>query len=194
MKKFLTLRNVLLFGGALLAIIAFFVAFAAGLNGTLQGIGAIKTSGLIIGTRKAIFDGETYSGREVEMLFGKYRPGLSLAGIIIMLVSGLAAVVVALFVKKPWTKWVLVGLAGLMLMSAIFVFCLKNSEVAAMVDYVLDQGDGDRSQRQQYINEYYEIFKDMHLNAGSWFTGIFGVLGTGAIAASQFVPEKQLLK
>lgn len=190
MRKFLTLRNILLFGGAFLAILAFFIAFAAGVNGKYE-VGNMSSAGLIMGQRTVSANGHTYTGTNVSMVFGDKRPVLAVIGVILIILGGVLAPVAAIFLKKPWVKWVFVGVAVVILVGAIFVFCLKGSLINAIADAIIDAGDAGSTARSEIIEIYTEAFADMHINAGAIFTGIFAILGALAIGASQFVPDKK---
>lgn len=192
MKKLFTLRNILVCLGALLAVGSFFIAFAAGFSyteDTLHGSATVIVSNVIIGKRFiTTIIGNIASINAVE---NAAHAGLSLAGIIMMLIAGLAACVFAfVFGKHKWAKWVIVGCAVVILTGAIFAFCMKDSYILSSVDKLIKDGDFPASQRQTLINDYRETLKNAKLNVGYVFTGLFGVFGALIIAASQFVKEK----
>ena len=153
MKQYLTLRNVLKYGGVLLGLIAFFFMFG---NQLYQGNTQLKFN-------LALFGDETYKGAV-----------LSFVGYILILL-GSAATVVAVFAKggEKTKKYVALGSAFLMVLGAIFVF----------VEAAVFNANNAK---------YYIV--DVKLMAFPIIAGVFAILGGGAIVASEFVPDRQLVK
>lgn len=173
MKEKLNLRNFLAWGGALLAIIAFFVCMTAGLKGTIgTGIGQVTTNlkGLIIGTQKQVVEGIT---AEMPSDFVA-RPVLSLVGIILALVAALAVVVVSFVVKDEKTQKIITLVCGVVIVvAAVLVLLLKSGYISAYANKM----EADK----ELVKEQFASFK---LNGGAIATAIMLVLGGGAVIAS----------
>ena len=147
MKKYLTLSNCLKAGAVLFGLIAFFLMFSKQLY--LE----------VLGSKGYVeFD---------DALFGKGGAVISFVGYLIMFLAS-AGVCALVFVEmdEKIKKYINFGLAGLLLLGAIFVF------IEASV-----------------VNGDYSAY---HLAAGPVFAGIFGILASIAVVASEFVPDKQL--
>ena len=151
MKKLLTLGNVIKAGAVLFALIAFFMMFTKQLYVEL------------LGNRGYVdFD---------DALFGDYGSVISFIGYLFILLSALAVcALIFLGLDAKIKKLVNLGLAGLLFLSAIFVFI-----EAAVVN--------GRTDTSAY-----------HLTGGPVVAGIFAIIAALAVAASEFVPEKQLVK
>ena len=191
MKKFLTLRNIVLCGAVLFALVAFFVSFGANLTVTMDG-GRGKLLNIVWGCKVAVFNGER------EVLPYDIGPSvLPLVGLILVLVGGLGAAVVGLFIQKPWARFVVVGCAVIVLTGAIFQFFFVSAFARAFVD-ALVKTSGVNPSPEEY-NEILNVYKTQFQNGnpscpGAVLSAIFGIVAAGAAGASQFLPEKQLVK
>lgn len=166
MKKKLIKRNILVWAGALLAIVAFFVAFSAGLKTS-----SIEIKGLIIGTVSGSASVGTITTDE------GFHATLSLIGIIVGLVAAAGAVVTTLLVKDKKVSKLLIVVCGLlMVVACVFVFLLKQSYIstgAAKLGFPRDV--------------VAEAYKSMNINAGCVISAILFGLGGVTTVASEFV-------
>lgn len=157
MKQFLTLKNVLKLGAALLAIIATILMFGSQLSFTYVG------------------DTTRHYIAYEDALFGKYGSVLSFVGYLLMLIGGLVGILVA-FTKTSdqIKKYITIGVAVIVLTGAIFVFveaAVYNNNVG-----------------KTYLTN------PAQLAACPIIAGILGILASLALAASEFVPDMQLVK
>lgn len=115
--------------------------------------------------------GKVYYVKFDDALFGDHGAILSFVGYLLMLIAGIVAGLLV-FLKAPENvkKYVALGVAVVMLTGAIFVFV-----EAAVVNNSVGS----------------ETYK---LHAFPIIGGILGVVGALAIAASEFVPDKEFAK
>ena len=145
MKKLVALPNLLKLAGAVLGLVAFFMMFTNQVYAELLGNRAFVE-----------FD---------DALFGENGAAISFVGYLLLLLGALGLCAMAVLkVDKKMRKYVTLGLAGLLLLGAIFVLI----EAAVL--------NGDSS-----------VY---HLAAGPVFAGIFGILAALLGCASEFVPAK----
>lgn len=188
MKKILTLRNILLGVGAILAIAAFFIAFAAGLSGTVSGMkGAIK--GTIIGPLMSkTGDGPWESIGDSEFSAHAVLP---LIAIIVMMVVAIAAVVCTILIKNDKAKKIVTIVMGAVVVAAAaVVFGLKDSFINSNIAKLISDGTIPAEYAETYRGYMADMLRDMHLNAGTIFTAIIGMIGGGAILGSAFIKSK----
>ena len=192
MKKLFTLRNIVLFAGALVLLVVFCLSFAATIKVSDSGhVGVLKN--IIWGCSKFVVDGEVTTPK---LIVGVDKVGpatLPFVGMLLILVALLGAVVVALLVKKPWAKWVVVGLAVLAITGAVFQFFAIDQFIRVAVNALAKQyGITDKNEIAKAIAEYKHIFAIMNAKAVmSTLLGVFGIVGGLAVGASQFLPEKK---
>lgn len=190
MKKYLTLRNVLVFSAAVLAIVAFFVAFGSGIFEIDEG-DRYEYLGIVIGTLK-IIDGAHTGEIPPE---AAWHAGLALAGLIMALVASLGAVAVKIFFsEKKWSKWAVIGCAGVILVGAVFVCFTKDNFIVAHVDKMIEIGECKPSERAEMIAYYREEFGPMNLNACAIISIICSFLAAIGVGVSEFIKDKQLAK
>ena len=192
MKKFLTLRNIVLCAGALLLLVAFFLSFGAKATGVEMGMKSAYNN-IIWGCDSLTINGETHTLAEI-MGFKAAKPAaLPLVGLILMLVAALGAVVVALFVKKPWAKWVVLALAVLAVAGAVFQFFAMQGFCRGMVLAIAEKnGVTDKQAIEEAYNTYLQKMKDADVKfTMSTVMGVLGIVGGLAVGASQFLPEKK---
>lgn len=187
MKKFLTLRNVLICAGALLAILVFIFSFVAEFR-AVSPMGDSSLLDFIWGGTKmrnnatgAIADGGDGVGVVV----------LPMIGAILAILGGLCAVVIALFGDKLFknekvAKIVLLVAGGLIVLGGVFTLFAQEGYIGNVA-----KAEGVTVDQYKAIIESQNITLKCGLPIVS---GILGVLGGGAIVASQFVPEKSLVK
>ena len=190
MKKFLTLRNIVLCCGALFLLVAFFLSFAAGIKLTDMGqTGTFKN--VIWGCKKVVLPEREVS---VAVVFGTENIGpavLPFIGLLLMVLAAIGAILVALLVKKPWAKWVIIALAVLAIAGAVFQFFVINQFLRAGVNAAVKEGLVSKDYAEQYFETLKADFKSGDAKAPmSIVMGILGILGGSAVGASQFLPEK----
>lgn len=191
MKKFLTLKNILLCAGALCGILVFALSFASGMSGIIEGIqakipniiwGATQIKGNINGHVEVI---AFYEG------FGLTSSGvlaLPFIGVLLALLAAIGACVVMFVVKNEKTrKIVLLVCAGLILLGGVFQFFSGAMFPNHVANRMIANGVIPESNRPYVI----QMFVQMHANAAVYITGVIGILGGLAVGASQFLPEKK---
>ena len=188
MKKFFTLKNILLLGAAFFGLLAFFLSFGASMKVTMEGTrGELRH--IIWGCDAAVYDGH------VEAIPYKIGPSvLPMVGLILILVGILAAVVVGLFLNKPFAKWIVVGCAVVALAGSIMAFIVIGPFARAYVDAMI-KAMGIQPTQAQYDQALAEV-KTMFKNGDPVtvipvLSGIFGIIAAGAAGVSQFLPEKK---
>ena len=192
MKKFLTLRNIVLCAGALLLLVAFFLSFGAKATGVEMGV-KFSYNNIVWGSNSVTSDGKTYTFAEMFGIAAAKPAVLPLVGLILMLVAALGAIVVALFVKKPWAKWVVLALAILAVAGGVFQFFAMQGFCRGVTLALCEKaGITDKEHIEEAYNTYLQSMKD----DGTKFTmsvveGVLGIVGGLAVGASQFLPENK---
>ena len=185
MKKFLTLKNIVLCGAALLALIVFFLSFAV----------QARVTGVNLGNRMLIiFDnsvwgatkGRYYIDGEFAMNMalkgGVYA--LVLVGFILVLVGAIGAVLVGLLVKKPFAKWIVLCFAVLVLVGGVFQFFGGNAAYTAYAKYA--------GCTFEQAKNYFES-TNAKCNPGPLgiVLAILSILAGAGIGVSALLPEKK---
>ena len=192
MKERLTLRNVVIWVAAFIGILFFCLSFAASANLVFNA----ETVTADYSFKNVIWDGGHIIGKAngrvvVDGKVASSLFALPLVGIILVLVSALAAVIISFAVKNDKIKkFALIGAGVLSITGGIFVFFV--GETAIRTYCVLSQ----------YPLSDLDKFKGMMESAGGkWgpdglvvVIGIFSILSGCAYAISQFLPEKKLIK
>ena len=192
MKKFFTLRNIVLCCGALFLLVAFFLSFAASLHFSAHGLTA-EVKNIVWGANKLITNGTEVPFKEG---FGIDKAGpavLPFVGIILMILAAIGAILVALLVKAPWAKWVVVGLAVVAIAGAIFQFFAFDQTVRAIINETAKEaGITDKEAIKEAIEEAKEMYADLNPKATvNVIMGVLGIVGGLALCGSQFLPEKK---
>ena len=191
MKKFLTLKNILVCVGALFGILVFALSFADGMKGVMEGDEA-RIPNIVWGSTKLFI---TSSGQTITFSFydgfGVANSGilaLPFIGVLLALLSAIGACVVLFIVKDAKVqKIALLVCGGLLLLGGIFQFFAGAMFPGHVANKMIAKGVIPESNRELV----YRMFANMHANAAVYLTGVFGVLGGAAIAVSQFLPEKK---
>ena len=191
MKKFLTLKNILVCVGALFGILVFALSFADGMKGVIDGIDG-KIPNIVWGSTKLIGS----FGGHVETVpfydgFGVASSGilvLPFIGVLLALLSAIGACVVLFVVKDAKVqKIALLVCGGLLLLGGVFQFFAGVMFPGHVANKMIANGVIPENNRELVLR----MFADMHANAAVYLTGVFGVLGGAAIAISQLLPEKK---
>ena len=207
MKEKLTLRNLLICCAAFLAVLFFCLSFAVNMKGngsegghalsvTFKGIiwGCKEVVGEMGGATMVVAPSVIFEGAKLSSL------GLNIFGFLGVLFPLLAAIgaVVVLFVVKneKVKKFVLLGCALLFVVGGVFQFLIVPGAKASTTAQLLNENPdvvGHEEELKLFVDT---IFKELgaKLGALSVISGIFTILGGCAVAASQFVPEKKLVK
>ena len=180
MKKFLTLKNLLVFCGAFLLVLAFALSFAV--VGKIVGDGHLVTiNGVYYNPKAVIVDNSAVTIPEEY----RYFAAVPVIGLILGAVGGLAAVVVALVVKNEKVqKFAVIGCGALALVGAIMSFITLEPAThvfAKAMGFTMDQA--------------HEVLKSMggveKASPLAIIMSILGTLGALGIVASRFLPEKK---
>ena len=190
MKKFLTLRNIVLASGALLVVVGFILAYVASFNIELMGYPA-EVKGFVFGGSAVVVEGQEYT---VKDLLGA-QPGILVApflGGLFMVLGAIGACVVGLFVKKPFAKFIVLGCAVLVLAGGIMQFFPVESFSASYSRaYAKEAGITDEAEIQQLINQMTESLKQLGAKAPlSIVGGVLGCVGAVATGVSAFLGKK----
>ncbi|MBO6280873.1 MAG: hypothetical protein J6M95_04800 [Bacilli bacterium] len=132
MKKYLTLKNLLICCGAFLALLVFIFSFLASLRVT-NGSNWAEYKGIIWGVARI-----NYSDGSADILAQADRIGasvLALIGSILVILGGICAVVLALvgnkFLNDKLLKIFLIVCGGLIVLGGIFTFFAEGGHYAA---------------------------------------------------------------
>ena len=188
MKKFFTLKNILLLGAAVFGLLAFFLSFGASMTVTMDSIrGELRH--IIWGCDVAVYEGH------VQAVPYKFGPAvLPMVGLILILVGILAAVVVGLFINKPFAKWIVVGCAVVALAGSVMAFIVVGPFARAYLDATIKASGMKLTPEQydQYLAEVKTMFKNGDpVTVIPVLSGIFGIIAAAAAGVSQFLPEKK---
>ena len=192
MKKFLTLRNIVLCCGALFLLVAFILSFVASLKLTNHGMVA-EVKNIVWGANKVIVDGQE---RPISEFAGVDKVGpavLPFIGALLVILAAVGAILVALLVKKPWAKWVVIGLAVLAIVGGVFQFFAYDQTIRASVNALAKEaGVTDKEQIKEAIEQTKEIYNEFNPKTiVNVLMGVLGIVGGLAIGGSQFLPEKK---
>ena len=190
MKERLTLRNVVIWGAALLGVVFFCLTFA--IKGYYQFVESGDTTKIVFDN--ILWDGTvftTYFNGKVEKVSRLTQSGafpLSIIGAVLLIVASLAMIVISIFVKNDKIrKYVSLGTSALVVAGGIFIFFTKETIVRGLcLEYFgsLDQLDlFKKSLTGAYGANGMEVV-----------IGIFAILVGCAFGVSPFLPEKKLLK
>ena len=185
MKKFLTLKNILLCSAALLALVAFILSFTANVKFvTSEGYGE-QFYNFIWGPRKlAEFGGGEFAEAPIPAEFLPMPvAALPLVGALLVFLGAVGALVVALLVKKPFAKWIVLGCGALVVLGGVFFFFFKNGaikQLAKLMELTEEEA------KQAIANVGLKI-----KSAGAVVAGILGIIAGGACVASALLPEKK---
>ena len=180
MKKFLTLRNVLVFCGAFLLVLGFALSFAV--VGKLEGMGTVVTvQGVYYNAKEVVTEGHVV---EIPEQY-RYFATLPVVGFILGAVGGLAAVVVVLVVKnEKIRKFAVLGCAVVALVGAILSFITQEPAT-----HVFAKANGMTYEEAKAGLAALGITEKASVL--SIIMSVLGAVGAVAIGASQFVPEKK---
>ena len=181
MKKFLTLRNCMVFCGAFLLVLAFALSFAVA--GKIVGNGGITltVNGVFYNPKEVIVDGRITAIPEEY----RYFAAVPVIGYILGAVGALAAVAVFFVVKNEKVKkFAVLGCGGLALVGAIMSFITLEPAThvfAKAMGFTMDQA-------HETLKAMGGVEKASPL---AIIMSVLGTLGALAIGASQFLPEKK---
>ena len=181
MKKFLTLKNVLLCCAAVFAVVAFILSFTAGVHlKDGHGVDAMFYN-FIWGPKRFSESGVTADipSNVLPMPVAT----LPLVGALLVIVGVCAAVVCAFLIKKPFVKWVVVGCGALAVVGGVFFFLFKSGGVAQfakVMGLTIEQAESAIAAAGIKFS-----------SAGAVVAGILGIFAGGSCIASQFLPEKK---
>ena len=192
MKKFLTLRNVIIWTAALIGLVMFFVSFALpakmvadGLEGTLDHV-IWGFDSMTAGSYHTTI-AEAYHFKSAD------ANGFGLVGFLFTLISALALVVAVFLIKKEKiAKIVIFASAGLMLVGGIFQLLVVPGISSSFVNAAIRAyGEGAR-QEAKAVGDIMQGY--CSLSGGSIVCAILTFVAAIGAGASQFVPDKQLVK
>ena len=181
MKKFLTLKNILLCGAAVFAIVAFILSFTAGVHfKDDEGNGAMFYN-FIWGPKR--FAEMGYEAAIPSALLPMPVPTISIVGALLVIVGAAAAVVIGLLINKPIAKWVVLGCGAVAVVGGVFFFLFRSGAVAQfakMIGVTIAQAEATIEAHSIKVT-----------SAGAVVGGILGILAGGSCIASALLPEKK---
>jgi len=190
MKKLFTTRNIFVALSLVLIIAAFFVTFSSSITYSISGHKYTFTN-LILGVQTKIDSGVVTKVSKANTV----RAGLSLAGIIIMLIASICAFVFGFILKnKSWSTLATIISGAVIFIGAIFVFCFLSSYAASLTQWEIDNGMATEAMRAKEVSRFTALFKEGSSSAGPWISGTFGVAGAALVIGSPFVSDKPLVK
>ena len=196
MKKYLTLQNCVLCAIGTLILVTFILSFCVSVSVSIQGaMGSFKNA--LWGSSKVVFNGKEYTIPDMQMFNDTHLKmmGLLFAGLLMMVLGAIAAILVALFVKKPWAKFIVLGLAAVVLAGGIMQFFTLDSFTNAFVYSLKGIDQAPQSEINDAINFYKSYFQNNGFSAPvPVVMGIFGCLSAVGLGFVPFLPKKQLLK
>ena len=183
MKKFLTLKNLVLVTAVFVVLLMFCLSFAG--NYYLNASGEIfKFPNYVWGAKRFVV---SYGPSVIDgNIPAQYRevPGLPLAGLIISLVAAIGMCLVAFLVpeeKVPAKKWIIVSCAALIVVGGILLFINKNAGrnmVANMIGIPRSELDKHLANKEGYDRAIMCVV-----------TGILYIIFGGAVAGLQFLKK-----
>ncbi len=185
MKKFLTLKNILICAAAFVGLVVFFLSFAvqAQLKGTTGGHTMVAK---IVNSVWGATEGRTYQDGQfvVAMRLDGGVSILPILGFVFVLLGAIGAVLVAFLVKKPWAKWVVLACGVLALLGGVFQFFGGESAYVAYAKSI----DATVEQAKAYLAD-----QGIKANPGALgiILGILSILVGGAFGAAALLPEKK---
>ena len=196
MKKYLTLQNCVLCAVGTLILVTFILSFCVSVSTHLQG-GMFIFKNALWGSNKIVLEGKEYTIPEMQMFSDTHLKmmGLLFAGLLMMVLGAIGAILVALFVKKPWAKFVVLGLAAVILAGGIMQFFTLDSFTNAFVHSLQGIDEAPQADIDVAISVYKSYFQQNGFSAPvPVVMGIFGCLSAVGLGVVPFLPEKQLLK
>lgn len=188
MKKFLTLKNILLCSAAIFALVAFILSLTANVKYVTDDGYGEQFFNFIWGPKKlAEFGGGAFVEAPVP---AEYLPmpvaALPLVGALLVILGAVAAVVVGLLVKKPFAKWIVLACGAVVILGGVFYFFFRHGAVAQIAK-AMEMTEAKAQEQLALIGLKIK-------SAGAVVGGIFGILAGGSLVGAALVPEKQLLK
>ena len=202
MKKYLTLRNVIMASAVFVVLLFFFLSFAVNVNGffndgtdnykvTLKGViwGATQFGGVNLSTGAKL-------SSPVYLVFGISSTGLNLPvffGLLFPLLGAIALVVCFFVIKnKKVFGYVALGIALVFVVGGILQFLAMPGLKSSMLREFLKTGFNE-VEAKSFLNLALSTY-GFKIGALSIMSGIFTILSGGALVVSQFIKDKELVK
>ena len=194
MKKFFTLRNIVLAAGALVAVVGVVLACLAGLR--IEDGALMEFKNFVFGSTKiaVTYNGVTEEIAVSDMGLGIETTGLAVVpfiGLLLMGIGAIGACVVGLLVKKPFAKWIVLGCGVLALAGGVMQFFPVESFADAFVRQMYKDYPVSEADIQEVIKQQIEAFKEAGASAPlAIVAGVLGCVGGVAAGASAFLGKK----
>ena len=193
MKERLTLRNVIIWGAAFLAILFFFLSFAAKSEMRIPQDGQT----IVYAFKNGYWDGKALEA----YVNGVYADGgtlpeaklfaLPIIGLVLILVAALGAAACSFLIKdKKVLRIALISAGVLSIVGGIFVFFVGESALRTFVYTYF----GSLDDLERFRESLKSIGGSIGPNALGIIIGIIAIIAGGAYGASAFLPEKKLVK
>ena len=203
MKKYLTLRNVIMASAAFIGLLVFFLSFAVNASGVTSLLGGsmrvtfkniVWGSKVMVGTN--LDTGETRSVPLFEM-FGISSTGLNLPvffGVLLPLIAVIALGVCFFVVKsKKVFTYVVFGAALFFVAGGILQFFSVSGLESALARQLYNEGGATATEAKQAASLLVSGY-NLKASALSIISGILTILAGGALVTSQFIKDKELVK
>ena len=193
MKKSTLVRNIIISAFvAELCLGAFLFSFLVDVKMNPSGSEMIFKN-VIWGCQTVVADGQAHT---IYELFNINSCGLAVVpalGLFMILFASIGCVLVAWLVKKPFAKWILLGLAAVILAGAIMQFFAYTAWLRATVNEIAkSQGVTDKAQIEEVYNEAKAMFDSYGAKAPMGVVvGVLGILGALGVAIPKMIPEKE---
>ena len=194
MKKGTLIRNIITSVCILeLCMGAFFLSFLSNLQVDVGGGNTLVFKNIVWGCRQITLNGEAHTLYE---LLGFNSSGFAVLpgiGLLMILFASIAAAIITWVVKKPFAKWILLGLALVILGGAIMQFFSYSAFIRSMVNQMAKaSGVTDKETIKQAYETYKQQFDQSNPKyAVSIVSGVFGILGALGVSIPKLIPEKK---
>lgn len=175
-----------------LAVVAIALSLFATMKIEASGsVGIYKN--IIWGCKEIEIDGHAVALKDLIGIEKVGIPVIPFIGLVLILLGGVGALLVALLAKKPSAKWIILICGALILAGAIMQFFILNAFARAMVETAYKQaGITDREQIEQAVKESIENLKKQDPKlVMSIIMGVVGCLGGVAAIGGALLPEKK---
>ena len=190
MYKFLTRRNVLLCHAILFSVLVFIASFFMQLR-VNQGGDYCRYMNIFWGCSYAFKNTTKIS---IETAFGiKSVPvlGLPLAGFLLIFLGSIGAFLIAMFVNKPFAKWIILVFAVIILAGAIMQFFPISSFVRSGLRALQKKNGWSEEQYRQNLATWLPAFRENSYGTpAAVIMGILGIAASGLVGMAAFADCK----
>lgn len=184
----ITLRAVISWVVLALAIAAFIASFNAGIVGKLAGV-LTNFKGLAFGKQTTTLT--TSLGTVTEDTKEPVASLLSRIAVILILVGGIFAALVATFKTHLGKKGLLIFAAIIILAGAIMMLFTKEGWIESQVHDMVKELSLNETQADKARESLTKVYEEFKNNSDTIFTALFGLLAAAGSAIAAVLPEKK---